>query len=95
MARDDSSDGGIVDEKVYEYEYNGGVMGYMSHAEALEEPTEGFDSEEGENPDGDRWNWNARWVMDPATGRPMAVGEGARVTDVDIEPTYYPKSYGR
>jgi hypothetical protein len=91
MARDDnSSDGGIVDEKVlglYEYEYNGGVMGYMSHAESVEEPAEGFDSEEGENPDGDRWNWNARWVMDPATGRPMAVGQGARDTDVDIAPT--------
>ena len=41
MPADDSSDGGI-DAAVYEYQFNGGVMGYMSHAEALEEPTEGL-----------------------------------------------------
>ena len=87
MAADDS-DPGSIDAEVYEYAYNGGVMGYHDTAQELElsveypdgteGPDEGLHLDGGEDPDGDRWNWNRTGELDPAVWLSSAV---------DLEPT--------
>jgi hypothetical protein len=94
MAADDS-DPGSIDPDVYEYAFNGGVMGYHDTAQELElsveypdgteEPDEGLHLDGGEDPDGDRLNWNrtsesgpAVWLssavdLEPSTPSPTAV----------------------
>ena len=87
-AADDISSDGDRQTQVYQTDYFG-----APHAWALEEPTEGFDSEEGSNQDFSRRI--ASFIAGLQTGEPMAVGQDAGDSAVDLEPsnpTYEPGS---